>query len=91
METTALYIGYAILAAIAMAILLFAFALGWFAITEARGVISSRKWRKRRLKQMKYETARDCAYYLNRWELPRDTTIFDACNYFDKKLKELDQ
>ncbi len=89
METAALCIGYAILTLMAIIILLFAFALGWFAIHEARGIVFSRKWRKRKLTQMKYETARDCAYYLNRWELPTDMTIFAACNYFDRKVKEL--
>lgn len=89
METAALCIGYAILTLMAIIILLFAFALGWFAIHEARSIVFSRKWRKRKLTQMKYETARDCAYYLNRWELPTDMTIFAACNYFDQKLREL--
>ena len=88
METIALYIGYAVLSVVALAILLFAFALGWFAITEARGLIFSRKWRKRKLNQMKYETARDCAYHLARWEEVKDMTPYQAMQYFDNKLIE---
>ena len=88
METTALYIGYAILAIIATGILLFAFALGWFAIHEAWGIIASRKWRKRKLRQLKLETARDCAYHLARWEEVKDMTPFQAMQYFDNKLRE---
>lgn len=64
METTALIIGYSILAILALAIVVFAVALIWIGITEARGIINTRKWRKRKLSQMKYETGRDCANYL---------------------------
>ena len=56
METTALYIGYAVLGIVATAIILFAFAMGWFAIHEAWSVIALRKWRKRKLRQLKLET-----------------------------------
>lgn len=84
----ALYIGYAMLAIISTAILLFAFALGWFAIHEAWDIIASRKWRKRKLRQLRLETARDCAYHLARWEEVRDMTLFQAMQYFDNKLRE---
>lgn len=87
METTALYIGYAILVVVALAIIVFGSALCWFAIHEARAIIYSRKWRKRKLKQLSYETARDCAYYLNRWVLPYNVrNIHEICNYFDDKI-----
>lgn len=88
METAALIIGYSILAILALAIVAFAIALVWFSVTEARGVVYARKWRKRRLSQMKLETGRDCANYLLRWNLPEDTTIFEASNYFYNKLRE---
>lgn len=88
METTALYIGYAILAIIATGILLFAFALGWFAIHEAWSIIASRKWRKRKLRQLKLETARDCAYHLARWTEVKNMTPYQAMQYFDNKLRE---
>lgn len=89
METIALFIGYAILAIIAAAILLFSLALGWFAIQEAWGVIASRKWRKRKLRQLKVETARDCAYHLARWKEVEDMTPYQAMQYFDNKLHEM--
>lgn len=88
METTALIIGYSILAILALAIVVFAVALVWIAIAEARGIINTRKWRKRKLSQMKLETGRDCANYLLRWDLPKSTTIFEASNYFYNKLRE---
>lgn len=88
METTALIIGYSILAILAVVILAFAVGLVWIAITEARGIIYARKWRKRKLSQMKLETGRDCANYLLRWDLPEGTTIFEASNYFYNKLRE---
>lgn len=88
METTALIIGYAILGILSLAIILFALALGWFAITEARGIIYSRKWRKHKLKQLKYEMARDCAAYLCRWDLPSDMNVYRARDYFTEKLKK---
>lgn len=37
---------------------------------------------------MKLETAKDCANYLLRWNLPEETTIFEASNYFYNKLRE---
>lgn len=89
METTALIIGYAILAVIAASILLFGLALGWIAIHEARGVISSRKWRKRKLSQVKYETAEDCAAYLCRFGLPPQMTVYQAREYFRREIKRL--
>lgn len=88
METTALIIGYSILTLLALAIVAFAVALAWIAIAEARGIVYARKWRKRKLSQMKYETGRDCANYLLQWNLPEDTTIFEASNYFYNKLRE---
>lgn len=88
METTALIIGYSILTILALAIVAFAIALVWFSVIEARGVVYARKWRKRRLSQMKLETGRDCANYLLRWNLPNDTTIFEASNYFYNTLRE---
>lgn len=87
METTALIIGYSILVILALAIVVFAFALVWFSVAEARGLVSARKWRKRQLSQMRLETARDCANYLLKWHLPNDTTIFEASNYFYDKLR----
>lgn len=88
MTTTALIIGYIILGIVAIAIAAFAVALIWFAISEARGLVYACKWRKRKLYQMKLETGRDCANYLLRWNLPENTTIFEASNYFYNKLKE---
>lgn len=88
METIALMIGYAILGILALSIILFALAVGWFAITEAKGVVYARKWRKRKLKQMKLETAYDCANYLLRWKLHKDTTIYEASDYFYNKLRK---
>lgn len=88
MDRTALIIGYSILAILAVVIIAFAVALVWFSITEARGLVYARKWRKRMLSQMKLETGRDCANYLLRWNLPQGTTIFDASNYFYNKLRE---
>lgn len=88
METIALMIGYAILGILALSIILFALAVGWFAITEAKGVVYARKWRKRKLKQMKLETAHDCANYLLRWNLHKDTTIYEASDYFYNKLRK---
>lgn len=88
METTALIIGYSILAILALAIVAFAVGLVWYVITEARGLVYARKWRKRKLSQMKLETAKDCANYLLRWNLPEETTIFEASNYFYNKLRE---
>lgn len=88
METTALIIGYSILAILAVVILAFAVGFVWFSITEARGLVYARKWRKRKLSQMKLETARDCANFLLRWNLPEGTTIFEASNYFYNKLRE---
>lgn len=88
METTALIIGYSILVILALAIVVFAVALVWFSVTEARGLVSARKWRKRKLSQMRLETGRDCANYLLKWHLPNDTTIFEASNYFYDKLRE---
>ena len=86
METVALIIGYTILTIVAGSILLFAFALGWLAIHEARGIISSRKWRKRKLYQLKCETARDCAIYLCRWGLPPHMTVYQAREHFEREL-----
>lgn len=86
METAALIIGYTILAIVAGAILLFAFSLGWFAFSEARGIILSRKWRKRKLYQMKCETARDCADYLCKWGLPPHMTVYQAREHFKREL-----
>ena len=88
METTALIIGYSILAILVLAIVVFAVGLVWFSVTEARGLVYARKWRKRKLSQMKLETGRDCANYLLRWDLPEGTTIFEASNYFYNKLRE---
>lgn len=88
METVALIIGYSILGILALEIIVFAVALGWFAVTEARGLIYARKWRKRKMKQMKLETARDFADYLCRWKLPSDMSIYEISNYFYKKLKD---
>lgn len=88
METTALIIGYSILAILALAIVAFTVGLIWFSITEARGLVYARKWRKRKLSQMKYETARDCANYLLRWHLPKDTTVSEVSSLFCNKLKD---
>lgn len=88
METTAPYIGYAILGILALAIAAFAVGLVWFAIYESRGLITSRKWRKRKLSQMKIETAYDCADYLTRWDLPYGTTLFAAREYFFTELNK---
>lgn len=88
METTALYIGRAILGFLALAIVAFAMGLVWFAIAEASALIRSRKWRKRRLSQLKIETAYYCANYLRRWELPSDMSILDIENHFYQKLNK---
>lgn len=88
METTALYIGYAILGVLALAIAAFAVGLVWFAIAESRALILSRKWRKRKLSQLQIETAYNCANYLRRWDLPSDMTIFEIENHFYKKLNK---
>ncbi len=87
MNTAALIIGYVILSMVGLAILLFGFALGWFAIHEAKTVIHHRKWRKKLFNQDKYETARDCANYIRRWGLPSDMTIDEICDYFDTLTK----
>lgn len=88
METTALYIGYAILGVLALAIAAFAVGLVWFAIAEASALILSRKWRKRKLSQLKIETAYNCANYLRRSDLPSDMSIFEIENYFFDKLNK---
>lgn len=82
METVALIIGYSILGILGVVIIVFAVALGWFAIMEARGFILARKWRKRKMKQMKLETARDFANYLCRWRLPPEMSIYEISDYF---------
>lgn len=87
MDIAALCIGYVILAILAILIVLFALALGYYAIQEAGGFIYSRKWRKRKLRQLEIETGRDCAYYLKRWKLPEETTINEACKCFDEALR----
>lgn len=86
MDTTALIIGYSVLFILALGIIAFGIALGWFAITEARGIVYARKWRKRKMKQMKLETARDFANYLCRWKLPSDMSIYEIRDYFYKEL-----
>jgi len=90
METIALYIGYAILCILALAIVAFAVGLGWFAIAESSAIIRSRKWRKRKLSQMKIETAYDCADYLTRWDLPTDRlpSLYAVREYFFSKLNK---
>lgn len=88
METIALIIGYSIIGILALAIIVFAIALVWFATTEARGIIYAREWRKRKMKQLELETARDCANYLCRWQLPSEMSIYEIRDYFYKKLKD---
>lgn len=88
MNAAALIIGYTILIMLGFAIALFGFALGWFAIHEARTVIRYRKKHKQKLDKMELETARDCACYLKRWPLPDDITISEACEIFGRKVWE---
>lgn len=85
MKTTALLIGTFILTLLAAGLVLFALAVAWYAITEARKVAVTRRRRKRRLQKIEFETARDCADYLTRWGLPYDTTLGEIHQYFNYK------